>query len=219
MKIGIFGCSHVAGLDKRYHSESYNLATAIADKCPQHKVYDYSMGGHSMQMINYLFQEFKHKHDFNIVKITSPGRLTFFSEFDFENNRAWATSNLNTWKSPSDYGRHVVRMNYTSVPESVSSQYNLKTIKQLHKEYYRHINLDMSIAETIAITSYFQTHADYVYAHRNYYGHDLSNEMVLTEQILPNYKSYLIDEGGHLNKEGTCLEADWIVNNVLKDTL
>lgn len=211
MKIGIFGCSYVSGV----WPKNYNLAAVIADKCPQHKVYDYSMGGHSMQMINYLFQKFKHNHDFNMVKVTSPGRLSFFSEFDFENNREWTTDNFNTWSSIGDYYKKIVRMNYTSMPRTLAPEYNIKSIKKLHKLYYSHINTDIAIAETFAITNYLQTHANYVWRHRRHYNEDISNGCVLTSQILPNYKSYLMDTGGHLNQEGINLEADWLISNVL----
>jgi hypothetical protein len=35
---------------------------------------------------------------------------------------------------------------------------------------------------------------------------------------MPNFKSYLIDNGHHLSKEGILLEADWIIKNVIDAT-
>ncbi len=213
MKIGVFGCSFVAGV----WPTNYNLAAAIADKCPQHNVYDYSMGGHSMQMINYLFQKFKHDHDFNIIKVTSPGRLNFFSEYDFKNKREWKSDNFNTWEFPKEYGRHIVRMNYTSSPNSVASPYTLKSVKKLHKLLYSHINEEIANLENAALQNYLQTQADYVWGHRHYYYYDSKyhNGIALTNQFLPKFKSYVIDNGDHLNQEGINLEADWIIKNAL----
>jgi hypothetical protein len=212
MRIGFFGCSHVGGFYPTY----YNLAEEVAAKCPQHEIHDYSFGGHSQQMILYLFEKFKQEHDFNIVKITSPGRLSFFNNVDFAKIRKFKTSNFNTWSNLSYYGKNVVRMNYSSCPLSVAEpKYSLKSIKKLHKMYYSHISYELANIESLAITKYLQSSADFVYAHRAFQKEAMPDDILCTEKfLLPNYQSYVIDEGYHLGLEGTKAEAEWLINNI-----
>jgi hypothetical protein len=212
MKIGIYGCSWVAGV----YPTHYNLAESIAEKCPHHTIYDYAFGGHSTSMILHLFEKFKHNHDFNIIKITSPGRLTLFNNYNFEVVRAFKTPNFNTWKDVNDYGRNVIRLNYNSMPNDVAPQYSLKTIKKLHNLYYSHTNVTLAEDEFDAIASYMISSADFVYGHKHYT--EKTRILKKTEKMMPNFKSYLIDNGHHLSKEGILLEADWIIKNVIDAT-
>lgn len=207
MKIGIFGCSWVAGMWPTY----YNLAEKIAIMQPQHTIYDYAFGGHSIQMILHLYEKFKHKHDFNIIKITSPRRLTFFDNYNFENQRIFKTENFSTWKDYKDYGDNIICLNSSSRPSAVVPHYNRRAIKKLHQLYYGHINSIISEDECMAITSYMMSSADYVYAHNDTYGHKL----IKTSDIVPKYKSYVFDDGDHLNTTGISLEAKWLIKNVI----
>ena len=207
MKIGIFGCSWVAGLWPSYH----NLAEKIAVMRPQHTIYDYAFGGHSIQMILHLYEKFKHEHDFNIIKITSPRRLTFFDNYDFENQRIFKTNNFSTWKDYKDYGDNIIRINSASIPKAVAPPYTPRSIKKLHKLYYGHINSRIAEDECMAITSYMMSSADYVYAHNDTYGHKL----IKTIDIVPKYKSYVFDAGDHLNATGISLESKWLIKAVI----
>jgi len=207
MKIGIFGCSWVSGVYPTY----YNLAESIAKKCPHHTIYDYAFGGHSIQMILHLYEKFKHEHDFNIIKITSPGRLTFFDNYDFENQRIFKTKNFSTWKDYVDYGHNIIRLNPASITNNVAPHYIQSSIEKLQKLYYVHMNSRMAENECTAITSYMMSSADHVYGHRYTHGHKLTK----TIDIVPNFKLYVIDAGYHLMAEGISLEAEWLIKNVI----
>ena len=208
MKIGVFGCSWVAGTWPTY----YNLAEKIAVMQPQHTIYDYAFSGHSIQMILHLYEKFKHEHDFNIIKITSPARLTIFNNYDFENQRIFKTKNFSTWKNYMNYGDNIVRLSPRSVPNKAVLPYTLRSIKKMHKSYYAHMNPRISDDECMAITSYMMSSADYVYTHKHRYGHKL----IKTSDIVSKYKSYVFDDGEHLDANGISLEAEWLIKNVIE---
>ena len=205
MKIGVYGCSWCAGVSPDYFGWPKNLAQMLSE----HEVNDYSLGGMSLEATLYLFEMFKDQNDINIVKLTSPYRLTIISE-TAKVKRTQVTENYSRWGD--DFAETIVRLHPTTPSR--------KGLVKLHKIYYKHYNVDVGLTTARAIAGYLKNHKDVhmIFKHQSYAKHypDIS---IATEEFIPNFKSYIIDDGHHLSNEGAQIEAKYIKKYLINNQL
>ena len=204
MKIGVYGCSWCSGVAPDYFGWPKNLAQML----PKHEINDYSLGGLSIEAILYWFEQFKDHNDINIVKLTTPYRLTIIPE-DAKVKRTQVTKNYSTWKL--DFTQTIVRLHPNSPPQGAG---------KLHRIYYKYYNQTVGLITAHAIAEYLKNHKDVhmIFKHQSYDKHhpDIS---IATQNFIPSFKSYIIDDGQHLSYEGAQIEAEYIKNYLINNQL
>lgn len=205
MKIGVYGCSWCSGVAPYYFGWPKNLAHMLL----KHEINDYSLGGMSLEATLYWFEQFKDHNDINIVKLTTPHRLTIISE-TAKVKRTQVTKNYSRWAQ--DFTETIVRLH----PNTPSRN----RLDKLHKLYYKHYNADVGLTTAQAITGYLKNHKDVhmIFKHQSYDKHhpDIS---IATQNFIPSFKSYIIDDGQHLSYEGAQIEAEYIKNYLINNQL
>ena len=204
MKIGVYGCSWCAGVAPNNFGWPKNLAQML----PEHEINDYSLGGFSIEAILYWFEQFKDHNDINIVKLTTPYRLTIISE-DAEVKRTQVTENYSTWDK--NFTETMIRIHPNSPPQGAG---------KLHRIYYKYYNQTVGLITAHAIAEYLKNHKDVhmIFKHQSYDKHhpDIS---IATQNFIPSFKSYIIDDGQHLSYEGAQIEAEYIKNYLINNQL
>jgi hypothetical protein len=207
MKIGVYGCSWCAGVDPDYIGWPKNLAQML----PKHEINDYSLGGMSLEAILYWFEKFKDHNDINIIKLTRPHRLTLISN-DHLVKRQQITPNYSTWENK--FSHSMTRLQ----PQSIHPL--SKHSKKLHKLYYTMYNKDVGLITAQAMAEYLKNHNDvhmiFSHDHRPYFYPNIEKS---TENFIPNFKSYIIDDGAHLSYEGVQLEAEYVKTYLIDNLL
>ena len=204
MKIGVYGCSWCAGVAPDYFSWAKNLAQI----CPMHEINNYSLGGFSIEAILYWFERFKDYNDINIVKLTTHHRLTIIPQ----NNSAARTQVTEIY---SEWNK-----NFTETMTRLHANSTSCSHAKLHKFYYKYYNSSVGTATARAMAEYLKNHKNVhmIFAH-NRAAKLYPNIEQSTEQFLPNFYSYIIDNGEHLSYEGTQLEAEYIKNYLINKQL
>jgi len=203
MKIGVYGCSWCAGVGPNFFGWPKNLAKML----PEYEINDYSLGGMSLEAILYWFETFKDHNDINIIKLTRPHRLTLISN-DHVVKRCQATPNYSTWEGT--FENSMIRLqSHSAWP---FSEYNNK----LQKLYYKTYNRDVGLVTARAMADYLKNHKDVhmIFSH-NRGSKDYPNIEKSTQTFLPNFDSYIIDDGAHFSYEGAEIEADYIKNYLI----
>jgi len=204
MKIGVYGCSWCSGVYPDFIGWPKNLAKML----PEHEINDYSLGGLSIEAILYWFEQFKDHNDINIVKLTTPYRLTIISE-DAEVKRTQVTENYSTWDK--NFTETMIRIHPNSPPQGAG---------KLHRIYYKYYNQTVGLITAHAIAEYLKNHKDVhmIFKHQSYDKHhpDIS---IATQNFIPSFKSYIIDDGQHLSYEGAQIEAEYIKNYLINNQL
>lgn len=212
MKIAVFGCSWTAGSHPKYISWVEELAKLK----PEHTFVNYAIGGLSNSMIMALAKKFKKEYDISIVKLTSPGRLSFFNpKFNIDEQIKITTeSNYHTWIDTSTILNNFVRLNYAYSNRSVSEPYSLKTIIKFHKMYYSYVNEEIFNVESEAAAHWCLNNVDLTYSHLAKHYQHLNIPVECAEKQIPYFKQYIYDHGYHVNQPGAIKEAEYIANRL-----
>lgn len=212
MKIAVFGCSWTSGT----YPECISWVEELAKLKPEHTFVNYAVGGLSNGMIMALAKKFKKEYDISIVKLTSPGRLSFFNPaFNIkEAIKITKESNYHTWANTTTVLRNFVRLNYAHLNTSVSEPYSVRKITKFHKMYYSYVNKEVFNVEAEAAAHWCVNNVDLTYSHlKDHYQH-LNIPVECAEKQIPYFRKYMYDSGCHVNNPGAILEAEYIAKKL-----
>ena len=213
--VNIFGCSQTAGVAEYkitnengndfYGSWAYWLSVWNPDVI----FYNYSWPGTSLIYSCHCFDKFKDRADKNIIQMTGPHRLTYYTPVldPFEIPLEQITPNYYMLTNQDWFDEHFVRV--TNASESDNS---------FIKNYYEFKPHEHSLLEHLALSEYFGKRADFAFSHAKMfkYRYDDLNEIVpnvLRHMTDEQYESYKCDEPGHFNEAGHIWMADWVAKH------
>lgn len=201
MKIGVFGCSWTAGV----YPEYYSWVKELACLSPNHSFHSYALGGVSNLFILHLHNKFKHLYDFNIIKLTSSARLSFYID---ENNWELEKTNTNFYELKLQKTHTIMRFNSGGYNKN-NIVYDKKDMSKFYNLFYKYMNEDMFSTQHQIECQYAKTLVNtFVFCHRNFD----ANGFLSTQDNIKDFETYIYDDGAHFNKKGAELEAQWIKN-------
>lgn len=211
-----FGCSWTAGTIPDFHSWSRELAIIR----PDITVKDYSQGGTSVKWsVSQLYRlRNQIKDGISVFQITSPGRVTYVNQnINYDKLRIHRIKNYYNFVSHTCHEMLCFNANYKLTN---NIYYDKNQIDFLHELTYDSLDLELEMLEWKMYIDYAAWGSNFIYFQNS---GDLKTYELLGGSKMPAVDNYFskkqlsgwtIDNGGHLDKEGSGEIAKWVMKNL-----
>lgn len=216
MKIAVFGCSHSFGT----WPDFYTWTSHFAERNPGIEIHNYSLGGSSVQwsIQQMLLAKNKHNYDKTIFQITSPYRHTFaHNTIVYDDWFVQRRPNLKMYSE--DLGHYIITMN-TNYINSGNYYYGKEALDIIYKTYVDCIDIPTELIKWKLLVEYGKSQSDFYYIHNDIRRDDIKDvtsdvKCIETEFGEDTFKSWIIDNGHHVNDIGSLEIAKWIENQIV----
>ena len=224
--INVFGCSQSYGIPEYTLPDNLgfgNWVYWLSVWNPNIIFNNYSMQGTSLTYSCHLYDEFHNQADLNIIQMTGPHRMTYYTPLldPFEVPLLPITSNYK--KIDIDWFRRNF-ITYTHHVENMSKNLDQNadfhpTWAEFAKEYYEVKPREHGLIEHISLMHRYGTKADLAFSHAKFLKfhytelHEIVPSIIL-DLTNEEYENYKCDTLGHFGEEGHKYMARWVAKRL-----
>lgn len=222
MKLAVFGCSWSYGIYQKVNIEKSppNWVRSLAKLRPDISITNFAFAGTSVQYSAYLFDKYAKEYDYTIFQITTPYRLTSWSDqFDFKKHMIKYEDNLTQFDN--NIYKYILNLNPSQIDKEPSWKMFHDSRKAINfsKQYYKYTDSNYLWFEYNMFVEYVAKRANFVFFHKMYKNWGILDNKIWSIQetlSLQQYQNYLLDDGDHFNQEGCDWQANYINDKYLQ---